>query len=81
MAEMLFLIYIKSTARIITQDIITFTVNVFIDFINQYYKDISCFIYVTNFEIGIVIFSNPVGRINLECVGIKRTGYLLADNI
>jgi len=78
---MLFLIYMKSTARIITQDIVTFTVNFFIDFTNQYYKDISCFIYVTNFEIGIVIFANTKGRINLEYVGIRRTGYLLADSI
>jgi len=78
---MLFLIYIKSTARIITQHIITFTVNVFIDFNNQYYKDISCSIYVTGFEIRIIIFANTKGRISLECVGIKRTGYLLADNI
>jgi len=40
MTEILFLIYIKSAARIITQDIITFTVKFSFDCTNQDYKDI-----------------------------------------
>jgi len=55
MTEILFLIYIKSTPRITSQDIITFTVTFFIDCTNQDYKDIPCFVYVTDFELGIVI--------------------------
>jgi len=79
MTEIVFLIYIKSTTLIITQDIITLTVNFFIDCTNQDYKDISSFIYATDFEVRIVTVANLIGRINFEFVGIRKTGYLLAD--
>jgi len=80
MTEILFLIYIKSTT-LITQDIITLPVNFFIDCKNQDYKDISGFIYVTDFEVRIVTVANLVGRINFEGVGIRKTGYLLTLHI
>jgi len=35
-------------------------------------KDISSFAYVTDYELGIVIFNNLKGRINLEDVTTRR---------
>ena len=81
MTEILFLIYIKSTTLIISQDIITLPVNFFIDCTNQDYKDISRFIYATDFELRIVTVANLKDRINFEVVGIRKTEYLLADYI
>ena len=64
--------YMESTSRIITQDNITITVNFFIDFTNQVRKHISSFIYVSDYELGIIVIGNPEGRINSEDVTTCR---------
>jgi hypothetical protein len=64
--EISFLIYTNSKSRIISQDIITFTLNFFIHCTNQDDKNISSFTYVTDCELDIVIVANLNDGIILE---------------